>query len=98
MPQGKNVNSFFFYNANNNAKVLIIFLIIYLSSPSATRSPGVPGPPGVLRVEEIRDSSIKLAWSKGGDHNSPILYYTIQTRHFWALNEDDWRVATTCEY
>ncbi|XP_059893843.1 contactin 1b [Gadus macrocephalus] len=56
---------------------------------------GVPGPPGVLRVEEIRDSSIKLAWSKGGDHNSPILYYTIQTRHFWALNEDDWRVATT---
>ena len=57
----------------------------------------MPGPPGILQVEEIRDSSIKLAWSKGGDHNSPILYYTIQTRHFWALNEDDWRVATTCE-
>uniref|UniRef100_A0AAQ5Z4I4 Contactin 1b n=1 Tax=Amphiprion ocellaris TaxID=80972 RepID=A0AAQ5Z4I4_AMPOC len=25
----------------------------------------------------------------------PILYYTIQTRHYWALYEDDWRNAST---
>uniref|UniRef100_A0A667YDA1 Contactin 1b n=1 Tax=Myripristis murdjan TaxID=586833 RepID=A0A667YDA1_9TELE len=55
---------------------------------------GVPGPPGVVRVEEIRDTSVRLLWSKGADHNSPILYYTIQARHFWALNEDDWRNTT----
>ncbi|MEQ2194900.1 hypothetical protein XENOCAPTIV_004480, partial [Xenoophorus captivus] len=55
----------------------------------------VPGPPGVLRIEEIGDTWVRLLWSKAADHNSPILYYTIQTRHFWALNEDDWRNAST---
>lgn len=59
---------------------------------------GVPGPPGVIRVDEIGDTWVKLLWSKGADHNSPILYYTVQTRHFWALNEDDWKNASTCEY
>uniref|UniRef100_A0A665THD0 Contactin 1b n=1 Tax=Echeneis naucrates TaxID=173247 RepID=A0A665THD0_ECHNA len=58
---------------------------------------GVPGPPGVIRVEEIGDTWVKLLWSKGAEHNSPILYYTIQTRHYWALYEDDWRNASTCE-
>lgn len=61
-------------------------------------NPGVPGPPGVLRVEEIGDTWVKLLWSKAADHNSPVLYYTIQTRHYWALYEDDWRNASTCEY
>uniref|UniRef100_A0A665TNM8 Contactin 1b n=1 Tax=Echeneis naucrates TaxID=173247 RepID=A0A665TNM8_ECHNA len=56
---------------------------------------GVPGPPGVIRVEEIGDTWVKLLWSKGAEHNSPILYYTIQTRHYWALYEDDWRNAST---
>uniref|UniRef100_A0A671Z122 Contactin 1b n=1 Tax=Sparus aurata TaxID=8175 RepID=A0A671Z122_SPAAU len=56
---------------------------------------GVPGPPGVIRVDEIGDTWVKLLWSKPADHNSPILSYTIQTRHFWALNEDDWRDAST---
>lgn len=60
--------------------------------------PGVPGPPGVIRVEEIGDTWVKLLWTKGADHNSPILSYTIQTRHYWSLNEDDWRNASTCEY
>uniref|UniRef100_A0A669CIA3 Contactin 1b n=1 Tax=Oreochromis niloticus TaxID=8128 RepID=A0A669CIA3_ORENI len=55
---------------------------------------GVPGPPGVIRVEEIGDTWVKLWWTKGAEHNSPILYYTIQTRHYWALYEDDWRNAT----
>uniref|UniRef100_A0A3P8VQ00 Contactin 1b n=1 Tax=Cynoglossus semilaevis TaxID=244447 RepID=A0A3P8VQ00_CYNSE len=56
---------------------------------------GVPGPPGVIRIEEIGDTWVKLLWSKGAEHNSPILYYTIQTRHYWALYEDDWRNAST---
>uniref|UniRef100_A0A8C5DYM9 Contactin 1b n=1 Tax=Gouania willdenowi TaxID=441366 RepID=A0A8C5DYM9_GOUWI len=56
---------------------------------------GVPGPPGVIRIEEIGDTWVKLLWTKGAEHNSPILYYTIQTRHYWALHEDDWRNAST---
>uniref|UniRef100_A0A8D0D413 Contactin 1b n=1 Tax=Sander lucioperca TaxID=283035 RepID=A0A8D0D413_SANLU len=56
---------------------------------------GVPGPPGVIRVEEIGDTWVKLLWTKGAEHNSPIHSYTIQTRHFWALNEDDWKDAST---
>lgn len=59
---------------------------------------GVPGPPGVIRVEEIGNTWVKLLWTKAADHNSPILYYTIQTRHYWSLNEDDWRNASTCKY
>lgn len=59
---------------------------------------GVPGPPGVIRVEEIGNTWVKLLWTEGANHNSPILYYTIQTRHYWALNEDDWRNASTCKY
>uniref|UniRef100_A0A672JLP6 Contactin 1b n=1 Tax=Salarias fasciatus TaxID=181472 RepID=A0A672JLP6_SALFA len=58
---------------------------------------GVPGPPGVIRVEEIGDTWVKLLWTKGSEHNSPILSYTIQTRHYWALYEDDWRNASTAE-
>lgn len=58
----------------------------------------MPGPPGVIRVEEIGNTWVKLLWTKGADHNSPILYYTIQTRHYWSLNEDDWRNASTCKY
>uniref|UniRef100_A0A3Q2XPF1 Contactin 1b n=1 Tax=Hippocampus comes TaxID=109280 RepID=A0A3Q2XPF1_HIPCM len=55
----------------------------------------VPGPPGVIRVEDIGDTWVKLLWTKGAEHNSPILSYTIQTRHFWSLHEDDWRNAST---
>uniref|UniRef100_A0A3Q2XR62 Contactin 1b n=1 Tax=Hippocampus comes TaxID=109280 RepID=A0A3Q2XR62_HIPCM len=39
--------------------------------------------------------SSQLLWTKGAEHNSPILSYTIQTRHFWSLHEDDWRNAST---
>ncbi|XP_069012912.1 contactin 1b [Embiotoca jacksoni] len=56
---------------------------------------GVPGPPGVIRIDEIGDTWVKLLWTKGSEHNSPILHYTIQTRHYWALNEDDWSDAST---
>uniref|UniRef100_A0AAZ3P827 Contactin 1b n=1 Tax=Oncorhynchus tshawytscha TaxID=74940 RepID=A0AAZ3P827_ONCTS len=56
---------------------------------------GLPAPPGGVRVEEIRDTSVKLVWNRGADHGSPILGYTIQTRDFYALTEVDWRDAST---
>lgn len=75
------------------------FSMCFHSPPSSDpQTPGVPGPPGVIQVEEIGDTWVKLWWTKGAEHNSPILYYTIQTRHYWALYEDDWRNASTCEY
>lgn len=79
--------------------IAVFFIFIpFGQHESFLPDPGVPGPPGVIRVEEIGDTWVKLLWSKAAEHNSPILYYTIQTRHFWALNEDDWRDASTCEY
>ena len=59
---------------------------------------GLPAPPGGVRVEEIRDTSVKLVWNRGADHGSLILGYTIQTRDFYALTEVDWRDASTCKY
>lgn len=56
---------------------------------------GRPGPPGIVVVEEIGDKYVKLTWSKGADHHSPLMYYTIQTRDFWALDFEDWRTAST---
>uniref|UniRef100_A0A674DWT0 Contactin 1b n=1 Tax=Salmo trutta TaxID=8032 RepID=A0A674DWT0_SALTR len=56
---------------------------------------GLPAPPGGVRVEEIRDTSVKLVWNQGADHGSPILGYTIQTRDFYALTEVDWKDAST---
>uniref|UniRef100_A0A8C6SVX1 Contactin 1b n=1 Tax=Neogobius melanostomus TaxID=47308 RepID=A0A8C6SVX1_9GOBI len=56
---------------------------------------GKSGPPGVIRVDEIGDTYVKLEWTKGAEHNSPITHYTVQTRFFWALHDDDWRDAST---
>uniref|UniRef100_UPI001EAEA587 contactin-1-like n=1 Tax=Oncorhynchus gorbuscha TaxID=8017 RepID=UPI001EAEA587 len=56
---------------------------------------GLPAPPGGVRVEEIRDTSVKLVWNRGADHGSLILGYTIQTRDVYALTEVDWRDAST---
>ncbi|KAJ8008778.1 hypothetical protein DPEC_G00081950 [Dallia pectoralis] len=56
---------------------------------------GRPGPPGGVRVEEIRETSVKLVWNRGADHGNTIHGYTIQTRDFYALTKDDWRLATT---
>ncbi|MGH0175049.1 UNVERIFIED_CONTAM: hypothetical protein FKN15_070022 [Acipenser sinensis] len=53
---------------------------------------GPPGPPGGVRVEEIRDSSVKLTWSRGTDNHSPISRYTIQGRSvLW----EDWKTVKT---
>lgn len=59
---------------------------------------GKPGPPGGVRVEEIRDTSVKLAWSLGSDHGSPLIQHIIQTRDSYALDPEDWKPAVTCEF
>ncbi|XP_023999617.1 contactin-1a-like [Salvelinus sp. IW2-2015] len=52
-----------------------------------------PGPPGGVRVEEIRNKSVRLIWSRGADNHSPISKYTVQCRDWFS--QEDWRDATT---
>ncbi|CAB1313416.1 unnamed protein product [Coregonus sp. 'balchen'] len=54
---------------------------------------GPPGSPGGVRVEEIRDKSVRLTWSRGTDNHSPISKYTVQCRD--SFSQEDWRDATT---
>ncbi|KAK3544907.1 hypothetical protein QTP86_029244, partial [Hemibagrus guttatus] len=56
---------------------------------------GRPGPPGGVRVEEIRDTSVKLVWSLGSDHGSPLTQHIVQTRDFYSLDPEDWKTAVT---
>uniref|UniRef100_A0A4W2GYS1 Contactin-1 n=1 Tax=Bos indicus x Bos taurus TaxID=30522 RepID=A0A4W2GYS1_BOBOX len=53
---------------------------------------GPPGPPGGLRIEDIRATSVALTWSRGSDNHSPISKYTIQTK---TILSDDWKDAKT---
>ncbi|XP_053319068.1 contactin-1 [Spea bombifrons] len=53
---------------------------------------GPPGPPGGVRTEEVRDTSLKLLWSSGTDNHQPISKYTIQYKN--SLSED-WKDAKT---
>uniref|UniRef100_A0A671LVV0 Contactin-5 n=1 Tax=Sinocyclocheilus anshuiensis TaxID=1608454 RepID=A0A671LVV0_9TELE len=39
-----------------------------------------PGPPGVVIVEEITDTTATLSWSHGVDNHSPITTYNVQAR------------------
>uniref|UniRef100_A0A670ZLQ6 Contactin 1 n=1 Tax=Pseudonaja textilis TaxID=8673 RepID=A0A670ZLQ6_PSETE len=43
---------------------------------------GPPGPPGGLKVEDIKNTSVILTWSRGIENHSPISNYTIQSRTF----------------
>ncbi|KAL2093610.1 hypothetical protein ACEWY4_010922 [Coilia grayii] len=54
---------------------------------------GPPGPPGGVRLEEVRDRSVRLIWSQGKDNHSPISKYTIQYRDLRSTGQ--WRVAIT---
>ncbi|KAJ8416362.1 hypothetical protein AAFF_G00356500 [Aldrovandia affinis] len=54
-----------------------------------------PGPPSGVKVEEVKDKSAKLVWSRGTDNHSPISKYTIQSRDSFSLYPEDWRNATT---
>uniref|UniRef100_A0A8D0CE76 Contactin 1 n=1 Tax=Salvator merianae TaxID=96440 RepID=A0A8D0CE76_SALMN len=53
---------------------------------------GPPGPPGGLKVENIKNTSVILTWIRGTDNHSPISNYTIQSRTFLY---EDWKNATT---
>ncbi|XP_003355665.2 contactin-1 isoform X1 [Sus scrofa] len=53
---------------------------------------GPPGPPGGLRIEDIRATSVALTWSRGSDNHSPISKYNIQTK---TILSDDWKDAKT---
>ncbi|XP_048355503.1 contactin-1 isoform X1 [Sphaerodactylus townsendi] len=53
---------------------------------------GPPGPPGGLRIENIRNTSVVILWSRGTDNHSPISNYTIQSRTPF---HDDWKDTKT---
>ncbi|XP_036375794.1 contactin-1a-like [Megalops cyprinoides] len=56
---------------------------------------GPPGPPGGVRVEDIRDKKVKLLWSQGTDNHSPISKYIIQSRDSFSLDPEEWKNAST---
>ncbi|XP_055029794.2 contactin-5 isoform X2 [Misgurnus anguillicaudatus] len=53
---------------------------------------GPPGPPGVVIVEEITDTTATLSWSHGVDNHSPITTYNIQARSPFSLG---WQTVKT---
>ncbi|XP_057203786.1 contactin-5 isoform X3 [Triplophysa rosa] len=53
---------------------------------------GPPGPPGVVIVEEITDTTATLSWSHGVDNHSPITTYNVQARSPFSLG---WQTVKT---
>ncbi|KAM6973745.1 contactin-5 [Aplochiton taeniatus] len=53
---------------------------------------GPPGPPGVVIVEEITDTTATLSWSRGVDNHSPISTYHLQARSPFSLG---WQTVRT---
>ncbi|KAM4747400.1 contactin-1 [Rhinophrynus dorsalis] len=53
---------------------------------------GPPGPPGGVRTEELKATSVKITWSSGTDNHQPISKYTIQARN---ILSDDWKDVKT---
>ncbi|XP_030072034.1 contactin-1 [Microcaecilia unicolor] len=53
---------------------------------------GPPGPPGGVRIEDIRDTSSILTWSSGTDNHNPISKYTIQAKN---ILSEEWRDVKT---
>ncbi|KAM9732692.1 contactin-5 isoform 2-T2 [Menidia menidia] len=53
---------------------------------------GPPGPPGVVIVEEITDSTATLSWTRGLDNHSPISAYNLQARSPFSLG---WQTVKT---
>ncbi|XP_053312490.1 contactin-5 [Spea bombifrons] len=53
---------------------------------------GPPGPPGVVIVEEITESTATLSWSPGVDNHSPIIFYNLQARSPFSLG---WQTVKT---
>uniref|UniRef100_A0A7N6BJ83 Contactin-5 n=1 Tax=Anabas testudineus TaxID=64144 RepID=A0A7N6BJ83_ANATE len=53
---------------------------------------GPPGPPGVVIVEEITDTTATLSWTRGLDNHSPISTYNVQARSPFSLG---WQTVKT---
>lgn len=55
-------------------------------------SPGSPGPPGNVQVEEITDTTAQVSWTEGTDNHSPITSYSVQARTPFSVG---WQAART---
>ncbi|ELW64955.1 Contactin-5 [Tupaia chinensis] len=55
-------------------------------------SEGPPGPPGIVIVEEITESTATLSWSPAADNHSPISSYNLQARSPFSLG---WQTVKT---
>ncbi|XP_075773205.1 contactin-5 [Pelodiscus sinensis] len=53
---------------------------------------GPPGPPGIVIVEEITETTATLSWSPGADNHSPISLYNLQARSPFSLG---WQTVKT---
>ncbi|XP_042315641.1 contactin-5 isoform X2 [Sceloporus undulatus] len=53
---------------------------------------GPPGPPGVVIVEEITETTATLSWTPGADNHSPITSYNLQARSPFSLG---WQTVKT---
>ncbi|XP_010846534.1 PREDICTED: contactin-5 [Bison bison bison] len=53
---------------------------------------GPPGPPGIVIVEEITESTATLSWSPASDNHSPISSYNLQARSPFSLG---WQTVKT---
>ncbi|XP_058401343.1 contactin-5 isoform X2 [Diceros bicornis minor] len=53
---------------------------------------GPPGPPGIVIVEEITDSTATLSWSPAADNHSPVSSYNLQARSPFSLG---WQTVKT---
>ncbi|KAJ8368638.1 hypothetical protein SKAU_G00086660 [Synaphobranchus kaupii] len=63
---------------------------VYVEAELLVRGP--PGPPGVVIVEEITDTTATLSWSRGVDNHSPISAYNLQARSPFSLG---WQTVRT---
>uniref|UniRef100_A0AAY4E4G7 Contactin-5 n=1 Tax=Denticeps clupeoides TaxID=299321 RepID=A0AAY4E4G7_9TELE len=63
---------------------------VYAEAELLVRGP--PGPPGVVIVEEITDTTATLSWSHGVDNHSPITAYNVQARSPFSLG---WQTVRT---
>ncbi|KAI1903786.1 hypothetical protein AGOR_G00030800 [Albula goreensis] len=63
---------------------------VYAEAELQVRGP--PGPPGVVIVEEITDTTATLSWSRGVDNHSPISTYNLQARSPFSLG---WQTVRT---
>ncbi|XP_055970755.1 contactin-5 isoform X2 [Sorex fumeus] len=53
---------------------------------------GPPGPPGIVIVEEITETTATLSWSPAADNHSPVSSYNLQARSPFSLG---WQTVKT---